>query len=132
MSVEPDSWTYNISCFLMLCVVLWYSYSSQILLSLFSLARLMIVVYPLHSRFKKANFVIRNLLFGLLISLIVSVSSTVIFKQERNAVALDICFPFFNPTKSISLQFCNFGPHYWACTVNYIYFHARCINYKIC
>ena len=97
--VKEESWRSSPMCFVALGTIIWFTILTQMLLIFFSLSRLMVVIYPIDTNFKRTKFVSKYLTlivgFSFLICLIFA---EMLFKEK---IPISLCLPFVDPTNSI-------------------------------
>ena len=98
--VKESSWRAGFSCLTAFTTVIWFTILAELELSFMSLARLMVTISPLNTRFKEKVFVIKSLSFMFLFSLVSCVSFTVTFKYLEVNSTISLCLPFVDPTGS--------------------------------
>ena len=96
-------WRSHLFCFLAFGTILWYTILSQVLLVFMSLGRLLVVLYPLSSKFRKSHFTLKCILAAYCSSFGISLLVTILFETLYIFVPIDFCMPFINPAKSIVL-----------------------------
>ena len=79
--VKEITWRGSVSCFLTLGIILFFSVLSPTFITFMSLSRLMVVLHPLHSKFKNINF-IKKLFF--LLSLFLSIFAYIFVNLQIN------------------------------------------------
>ncbi len=93
-----EKWKSGYVCVLAYFCMLFYSIINQLLLILMSLSRLRVVLSPLTTGFKEKHFVGRRIVFLVLISLVLSVSSSLLgFFFDKEMFNM-LCFPFIDVT----------------------------------
>ena len=97
-AVKQKEWRSGSTCFAAFAILLWFTMLSQLLLLFLSLSRLMVVIYPLTSKFKKTKFVIQisTSIFMVTFSLLVFITSLNRLPEIQN----NLCLPFVDPTMS--------------------------------
>ena len=95
-----EKWRSGYVCVLAWFCMLFYSIVNQLLLNLMSLSRLKIVLSPFTTGFKKKNFVRRRIVFLVLISLVLSMSSSLLGFFFDKEILNMLCFPFIDVTHS--------------------------------
>ena len=68
-----------------------------------SLSRLMVVIYPIDTIFKKVRFAQRILIFIFTSSFILSILFTIVLKIMHDTHVISLCFPFVDPSKTVLL-----------------------------
>ena len=99
-SIKDYFWTHSMPCFLAFMFLLTFSSIMPYLLSISSLARLMVVAYPLQSRFKSSRFVYKLVLGGML-PIIFLCSGIVMHLKLKNKRLTNLCSPFIDTTDSV-------------------------------
>ncbi len=102
-AVKDKEWRSSVLCFGASCVVLWFKMSSQYLLLLLSVSRLMVVIHPLNTKFKETEFILKFICVTLSLLFILSLLQTLLIKFTEQKLPLNICLPFTDPTNSIFL-----------------------------
>ena len=94
-------WRSSIGCLAAFCVALWFTCLSQLVLLFLSLSRMMVVIYPIDTRFKRTKFTIKCLGCLAFACFMVSISTTLTTKLTSAYLPTPICLPFFDPTYEI-------------------------------
>ena len=92
--VKEELWRSGILCLTAFTTVLFFTVLTECLLIILSLSRLMVVIYPLDSRFKETLFVAKILISDISVTLFLSVLATFIFNTIDNTIKISICLPF--------------------------------------
>ena len=66
-----------------------------------ALSRLMLVWYPVDTKFKNHNFVLKSILFLVILSLVICLSFTIILKIHFRILPTSLCLPFIDSLKSV-------------------------------
>ena len=98
--IKEESWRSGIICLTAFTTVLSFTILTENLLILLSLSRLMVVIYPLKTRFKDTLFTVKLLVILLLFSLFLSILIALIFISTNAEITISICLPFLDPTDS--------------------------------
>ena len=98
--VKEESWKSGFLCLTAFATILFFIVLSEFLLTFLSLARLLLVLHPLNTRFKEKEFIVKSLAFLVVCSLFFSVCITLIFKITGKKSTISICLPFIDPTGS--------------------------------
>ena len=93
-------WKNGQPCFLAFTLVLLYSFLVPYFLCLLSLARLMVVKFPLQSKFKSYEFVVKYTKAGL-VTLGIIVLSMVIYLGSQHHIPNYLCLPFVDPDHTV-------------------------------
>ncbi len=97
------TWRNSFPCHLAFSVIFSFTLVSPALLSLFSVSRLMVTLYPLKSRFKNTEFLLSWLSCLLCCSLVsISVVWSFLFQQDFK-VPTNLCSPFVDATNTYVL-----------------------------
>ena len=98
--LKEEKWRSDLTCFLAFGIITWLSISIQCFPLLLSFSSLMIVVYPVETRFKNPKFISNCLasMFRLSLSLVFLATFTI--KTHMKHVPTPLCLPFVDPTKS--------------------------------
>ena len=96
-------WKSSVMCFLLMGIFLNFNLLSPLMLVFLALERLMVVIFPLKTKFKSTKYVFRIIFstFGLC-ALLVCIFSFIV-QMIYKTVPLNICSPFVNPSNSILL-----------------------------
>ena len=98
--IMHNTWLNGLPCFLAFTSVLFFSFVVPYFLCLLSLARLMVVVFPLESKFKSFKFIVRYALTGVFtIGIIVLIMVGHIAKNEH--IPDSLCLPFLDPYDTV-------------------------------
>ncbi len=101
--VNDQWWRSSVFCFGAFSVLIWFNLSSQLSLIFLSLSRLMVVLHPMDTEFKKLRFVVQWIValegLSVLVSLTVALVAAFVFKE----VPLTLCLPFVDPTKQVAM-----------------------------
>ncbi len=102
--VHGRLWQSGGICFLAFGVFLNYTFFLQ-LSSIFSCtARLMVVITPIDSKFKRTSFTLKFLTLLLLFSLLLSATLTLSAFFTTHFLSTSVCSPFIDPSKSSGVQ----------------------------
>ena len=97
-------WKSSFICYISSTIVQNYSMLSPCLICLLALERLMVVLYPIKTKFKETKYVAKFIFFFwincLTFNIIITVRKQVISEKLTN----NICFPFIDPSSSIPLS----------------------------
>ena len=102
-SVKEHLWRSGLVCFGAFTVILLFTILTQILLLFLSLSRLMIVIYPVDTKFKQLKFVSRTLVSVFLISLFIAVLISLLYRFEEKYIPISLCLPFVDPSAKVLL-----------------------------
>ncbi len=93
-------WRTHPSCFGIFGIAVNFGFLSPLLCSFLSLCRLMVVLFPIASRFSRTRFVVKCIGTLFLSILACSVSVTVLLKLNSGKAPFSLCFPLVDPTDS--------------------------------
>ncbi len=99
--VKEEMWRSSTLCFSTFGSVLLFETAEELLLFFLSLSRLMVVIQPVDTQFKRAKFVAKYLLLILKVSLSFSVVFTSVTQETTHTLPTSFRFPFVDPTNSI-------------------------------
>ena len=98
--VKEESWRSSFLCLTAFTIVLWFTVLSQCVLIFISFTRLVVTIFPLHTRFKETLPVVKSLAILVLISLLFSFCIGLIFRFSGVNVTTSLCLPFVDSTES--------------------------------
>ena len=98
--VRHNQWKSSITCYMAFLLLLLFSLLIPYFLSLLSIARFMVVKYPLHSKFKTASFVLKCIFWGSILITALVLSVIVIFVR-KTVIPTNLCSPFIDPLDKI-------------------------------
>ena len=98
--VNDHEWRSGTPCSIAYITILTFSLIIPYLLSVLSLARLMVVIYPFQSRFKSTNFVYKYTFGGFAITGALALVSCAKL-QIKQSIPTILCSPFIDPKHSI-------------------------------
>ena len=101
--IKEELWRSGLLCFSAFGLLLWFTILSQLILIFLSLSRLMIVIHPMDTMFKRTESVFKSVLLLCVFSLLVAVSTTLHFKITYGVLPISLCLPFIDPTNSVLL-----------------------------
>ena len=96
--VKEAQWRTSATYFAAFGTMLWFCIVTQIFLAYLSLCRLMIVVHPIISKFKKVSFVFKSLSIFALVSFLVSLVGTIVVRTVLLELPMSLCLPLVDPT----------------------------------
>ena len=95
--LTEEIWRAGTACFTACQFVLWYSILSQLTINFLSLSRMMVVIFPIDTKFKGTMFTIKCLVILFLATFMVSVSIVLGTKFTAMMMPTLLCIPFFDP-----------------------------------
>ena len=98
------AWTSSAICFTAFSVSLVAILTSPVLLTLMSLTRLMVVIYPLDSAFLRYRFVTEVIVVSEMFCSVLAFCFTLLVKLLENMFPFSLCSPFVDPTHTIFLM----------------------------
>ncbi len=96
-----EQWKSSPLCFVTFAIILNFSFLSPLLLSFLSFSRLMVVLHPIDSEFKRTKFVVKYIVLAFVISTVISISLTVVAWVLVSELPVALCSPFIDPTDSL-------------------------------
>ena len=115
--IQESLWKSSFICIFLFSINLNFNFLSPLLSSFMSFSRLMVVMYPLDSKFKNTQYILKGciLMYGLAATLVTGFVVT--FNYMYSTVPFRVCSPFIDPTHSnmmltvttcvlVCLQFC--------------------------
>ena len=100
-SVKEHIWRSGTICISAFTTILWFTICTQMLLLFISMSRLMIVIYPVDTKFKQSKFVSRTLAFLFLASFLISVFISSTYKIKEKYIPTSLCLPYIDPTQEV-------------------------------
>ena len=101
--IKEQEWRSAPLCLFAFGSILYQTMSNQLLHIFLSLSRVMVVLYPIDSRFKEAGFVYMFMSFLVAGSFLTSVVVTLMFTFYNDILTNNLCLPFVDPTGSIMM-----------------------------
>ena len=98
-----NQWRSSGMCFVGFALALNFSLVSPILVCFVALDRLMVVLFPMDTAFKRTEFVRRCMIAITGTCFVVVISITNIMRSVYKEIPLGLCSPFVDPTKSVVL-----------------------------
>ena len=98
--LKEEKWRSDLICFIAFGIITWFSISIQCFLLFLSFSSLMIVIYPVETRFKNLKFISNCLNLIFLLSLSLVFFATFALKRHMKHASTPLCLPFVDPTKS--------------------------------
>ncbi len=112
-------WRSGSVCFAAFGLHLFYTFSSQMVTTLMSFSRLMVVVHPFDSKLKRSKPVLKYLFVLTCASLLVSLCFTLVMFFVFRTISTEMCVGLFDPTGQVVLVQCLvwtcFGVHVILC-----------------
>ena len=99
--IYARQWQRNILCLVSLTVCLQFSLTSPFILLYLATARLMVVLDPIDTKFKRKGFTTRSIFCFILVSLMISCSFGFYLKFSFSMLPSGLCQPFLDPTHSV-------------------------------
>ena len=101
--LHEEEWRSSLPCYFAFVFSLKFSLLSPILLSCLSLSRLMLVIHPVDTQFKKTVFVFKCMTIVFAFASVVAISITIITWTLVAKVPTILCLPFIDPTDSVAM-----------------------------
>ncbi len=98
--LKETEWRSSAPCFTAFGATLKFSFISPFLLSFLSFSRWMIVVHPIDTDFKRANFVLKCISALFVLSTVVASVLTLSYFLHEHLIPVVLCSPFVDPTDS--------------------------------
>ena len=96
--VNDFTWRSSPACFAVFNIFLYYSSLNPALHLILSTSRVMVVFFPVKTKFKNYNFILKCLFYIFITLLLVAFSSTFVVRATSSALPFKLCFPFIDPT----------------------------------
>ncbi len=100
-SVHYHSWISGATCFFAFGVILWFLILAQVMLFFFSVCRLMVVLHPMDTNFKRTSFVGKLGTVCFVISFLISLLLTMVVKETLQKVPMTLCLPSLDPSHEL-------------------------------
>ena len=102
--VKEELWRSSVACFSAFFFLLFFTILSTCVLTFMALSRLMLVWYPVDTKFKDYNFMLNLVLFMVILSLIICLFITIISRIHfMKILPMSLCLPFVDPSNSVLL-----------------------------
>ena len=98
--VHDSTWNNSVLCQVAFISILSFSLLEPYHLSLLSLARIMVVLYPFKSYFKMLSFILKCILGGSLLVVIIVLGASKLF-QTKQLMVTTLCSPYVDPSDSV-------------------------------
>ena len=98
--LQEDMWKSDVICFSSFSAMALFSVLSIIGPIFLAVSRLLVIVYPMDSKFKSTVYSMKLLLSIHMLSLVFTLILTLTFQITKNSLPIYLCFPFIDPTKS--------------------------------
>ena len=99
--IQEEKWRSGLPCFIALGLIVCWCILTPLIMVFLSLSRLMVVVFPVDSRFKQLDFIFRIVTSLFVCSLFVSILFTFHYKLTNTLVTTNLCLPFVDPSGSV-------------------------------
>ncbi len=100
-AVREKLWRSDPVCFLVFGLTLSFNLITPLILFLLSLSRMMIVVYPVKSKFRKLYFCLKSILCASLFAGLCTIMLTLVVKLKFRTLPTNLCSPFVDPSSSV-------------------------------
>ena len=97
------SWRSSYGCFAAFSSILSFNILNQVLHIFMSTSRLMVVIFPIKTKFKNYSFIFKCMCYVYASVLLFSCSITFIVKTTELILPFKMCFPFFDPTNAVNI-----------------------------
>ncbi len=98
--LKEDTWEASHTCLVAFTLVLWFLLLSPVLLVFFSFSRLMVVLHPMDTRFKRTKFARSSVVVAYSCSYCVAMFISISFKLLSGDPPNSLCLPLQDPTNS--------------------------------
>ncbi len=98
--LKEELWRSSVGCLGAFHLVFWFSIQIQFALIFLSLSRLMVVIHPLDTRFKRTKFAVNAISIVCTMSFCFCILTTLIAQFSIVALPNVLCLPFNDPTQS--------------------------------
>ena len=98
--IKEYIWIKSIICFIVYTFTLIFNLCLPLLFWLLAFARLMVILYPIESKFRSRTFVLKQIIFPLCTIALFSVCIA-LYSQTNGYTNNKLCSPFIDPTKSL-------------------------------
>ena len=99
--IQESLWKSSFACFFLFSINLNFNILSPLLSIFISFSRLMVVIYPLNSNFKKRKFVLKCCILMYSFTATLVTSYIITFRHVYSSVPFRLCSPFIDPTNSL-------------------------------
>ncbi len=107
--VNEKSWRKHYLCICVFFLSFLFALASATTLMLMSVSRLMVVLYPIESQFKRKSFVTKLVTGCIFTSLILSIILTIVYKSIFGETPFTLCLSTIDPTNSnVMIKFLTF------------------------
>ena len=107
--VNQMKWRNGVLCSLAFILILMFNLMMPYMLSFLAFARYMVVIHPMDSKLRSANFVFNCVFGGTFTSLLIAFVS-VVYLKFKQIIPTQLCSPFIDPTDSIiTIRFLTIG-----------------------
>ncbi len=101
--VMEQIWRTSSSCFSAFGIILAHSVLSALALLLLALSRLMVVVHPVDSQFKRVSYVSKLIASAYLFTLVFTLCVSLSIKFVQHTLPFSLCLPYADPSNSVML-----------------------------
>ncbi len=101
--VMEQIWRTSPSCFSAFGIILAYCVFNALLLFLLALSRLMVVVHPVDSQFKRVSYVSKLIASACLFASVFTLCLSLSVKFVQHTLPFSLCLPFVDPSNSVVL-----------------------------
>ena len=96
--INDTLWKSHGFCYTVLCVLLWFTISNQIILFYFSISRLYAVIDPIKTREESWKEIFHHVTITHSVSFCLSVILTLLLQFTEKYLPTSLCSPFFDPS----------------------------------
>ncbi len=102
MAIEV-MWRSGAACFAAFCISLTCSMLTPLVILFVALSRLMIVLYPVDTKFKRVKFTVKCLVAIFLSAMLLCMALTLAAKFMEGSIPFSLCLAFVDPSNSVML-----------------------------
>ena len=97
-------WRSGLTCFSAFELLLCYSFLSILGPTFLSVSRLLVILYPMNSEFKRLKFSKKFILCSYVMSFVITLFFTTVVKLTNGFLPTNMCIPFADPTKVLIMH----------------------------
>ncbi len=95
--LKEELWRSSSGCFAAFQSLLWFTLESQLVILFWTCSKMMVVIFPIQTQFKRKKFVVKSLSFLSVVSLFLTAATTLSVRYVEGRIPTSICSPFFDP-----------------------------------
>ena len=101
--LKQKLWKNSRVCHMAFGIALTFNILSPILLSILSLSRLMVVIFPINTRFKQTGFCLKVALLNYTVGLVISILFVLVIRSSNQTLTTNLCFPLMDPSDYLTI-----------------------------